>query len=38
MRKAFLLTAIVSFSYAQEILLKEVELKAKRRRSKTAWK
>jgi len=30
MRKAFLLTAIVSFSYAQEILLKEVELKAKK--------
>jgi iron complex outermembrane receptor protein len=30
MKKAFLLTAIVSFSYAQEILLKEVELKAKK--------
>jgi len=30
MRKAFLLTAIVSFGYAQEILLKEVELKAKK--------
>jgi len=30
MKKAFLLTAIVSFGYAQEILLKEVELKAKK--------
>ena len=30
MRKVFLLTAIVSFGYAQEILLKEVELKAKK--------
>lgn len=30
MKKAFLLTAIVSFGYAQEILLEEVELKAKR--------
>jgi len=30
MKKAFLLTAIVSFGYTQEILLKEVELKAKK--------
>ena len=30
MKKAFLLTAIVFFGYAQEILLKEVELKAKK--------
>lgn len=30
MKKAFLLTAILSFGYAQEILLKEVELKAKK--------
>jgi iron complex outermembrane receptor protein len=30
MKKVFLLTAIVSFGYAQEILLKEVELKAKK--------
>ncbi len=30
MKKAYLLTAIVSFGYAQEILLKEVELKAKK--------
>ncbi len=30
MKKGFLLTAIVSFGYAQEILLKEVELKAKK--------
>jgi iron complex outermembrane receptor protein len=30
MKKSFLLTAIVSFGYAQEILLKEVELKAKK--------
>jgi iron complex outermembrane receptor protein len=30
MKKAFLLTTIVSFGYAQEILLKEVELKAKK--------
>ena len=30
MKKAFLLTAIVSFGYAQEILLKELELKAKK--------
>jgi iron complex outermembrane receptor protein len=30
MKKTFLLTAIVSFGYAQEILLKEVELKAKK--------
>jgi iron complex outermembrane receptor protein len=30
MKKAFLLTAVVSFGYAQEILLKEVELKAKK--------
>jgi iron complex outermembrane receptor protein len=30
MKRAFLLTAIVSFGYAQEILLKEVELKAKK--------
>jgi iron complex outermembrane receptor protein len=30
MKRTFLLTAIVSFGYAQEILLKEVELKAKK--------
>jgi iron complex outermembrane receptor protein len=30
MKKAFLLTAIVSFGYAQEILLKELEVKAKK--------